>query len=233
MRRPFLLFQLAAAMTLASPASATYIQTTGTIVDNFGIGDFFTHAFANSPITDLLSGERLFFRLEYQNAEFVNAFYDQEFSTFSRFWVESAPGVFDLGFGPDSGVASCRINANGNCTISNFTIAQGTISISHSGNVLSGYVGFDNVNFDECFGSLFEVVGPICSEESGVIGPVAPFGVGELSVGFNMPNGNGSYTFTLYSAGVPEPAAWAMMLAGFGIVGGALRLRKTASLASA
>ena len=40
------------------------------------------------------------------------------------------------------------------------------------------------------------------------------YGVGELS----------------YNGGVPEPAAWAMMLAGFGLVGAAMRRRQTAQV---
>jgi hypothetical protein len=40
-----------------------------------------------------------------------------------------------------------------------------------------------------------------------------------------------SYSFT--SGAVPEPASWALMIAGFGIVGGALRSRKLAAVATA
>ncbi|HWI85758.1 MAG TPA: PEPxxWA-CTERM sorting domain-containing protein [Sphingomonas sp.] len=32
------------------------------------------------------------------------------------------------------------------------------------------------------------------------------------------------------TADVPEPASWAMMLAGFGLIGGALRTRRTATI---
>lgn len=226
MRLSTLCIPIVAAIAATSPASATYIQTSGTIVDNGGLGDFFSNAFANPPVTDLTSGDSLYFRLEYSNAQLDYAQYDQEFSTFSQFWVEGPPGVFNLGFGPDSSVASCSIGANGNCLVSNSTIALGTISLSHSGNVLSGYVGFDNVNFDECYGTLFQVVGPICSEESGVIGPVGQFGVGQLFANFNTPNGNGSYTFTLYSGSIPEPASWAMVFLGLGIVGTTIRTKR-------
>lgn len=221
---------VAAVIAMASPASATFIQTTGVILDNGGTGDFYTNAFTLPPATTLLSGERLNFRLEFTNAQFATAQYQQAFSTFSEFWVETTPGNFDLGFGPDDGVANCVIGPNGSCLITNFTIAQGTISLNHAGNVVSGFVGFDNVNFDECNGALFHVVGPICSEDSGVIGPVAQFNLGDLFVGFNTPNGDGRYTFTLYSNTVPEPAAWAMMIAGFGMVGGTLRQRKPANV---
>lgn len=39
-------------------------------------------------------------------------------------------------------------------------------------------------------------------------------------------SGNGSYSGTLSFAAVPEPATWAMMIFGFGLVGGAVRRRK-------
>lgn len=233
MRLTSVLIPIAATCALASPASATYIQTIGTIVDNGGIGDFYTNAFTLPPATTLQSGERLNFRLEFSNADFVTALYQQAFSTFSQFWVESAPGVFELGFGPDDGVAECTIGPNGSCLIANYTIAQGTISLNHTGNVVSGFVGYDNVNFNECFGALFQDVGPICSEDSGVIGPVAQFNLGDLFVGFNTPNGDGRYIFTLYSGGVPEPATWAFMIAGFGLAGGALRFKRSRKAFSA
>jgi hypothetical protein len=39
--------------------------------------------------------------------------------------------------------------------------------------------------------------------------------------------------FRVESLGVPEPATWAMMILGFGVVGGALRRRRQGSVASA
>ena len=41
------------------------------------------------------------------------------------------------------------------------------------------------------------------------------------------------YAFTLTGNAVPEPATWAMMIAGFGIIGGALRRRRTGVVATA
>lgn len=38
--------------------------------------------------------------------------------------------------------------------------------------------------------------------------------------------GNGSYSGTLAFTAVPEPATWAMMVGGFGLVGGAMRRRR-------
>lgn len=37
--------------------------------------------------------------------------------------------------------------------------------------------------------------------------------------------GTGSYSLTISALGVPEPAAWGMMIAGFGLAGAALRRR--------
>jgi hypothetical protein len=42
---------------------------------------------------------------------------------------------------------------------------------------------------------------------------------------------NGAYkrsTAQIYSAAVPEPASWALMIGGFGAIGASLRLRRTA-----
>jgi len=36
--------------------------------------------------------------------------------------------------------------------------------------------------------------------------------------------------FQAFAAGVPEPASWALMLGGFGLVGGAMRSRRTAAV---
>ncbi len=42
-----------------------------------------------------------------------------------------------------------------------------------------------------------------------------------------------NYAFRIVNAGVPEPAAWAMMIAGFGLVGGAMRKRTKVSVSYA
>ena len=49
-------------------------------------------------------------------------------------------------------------------------------------------------------------------------------------------NGTGTYTLTIAptaTGAVPEPASWAMMIAGFGLVGGTLRsARRTVAFAA-
>ncbi len=50
--------------------------------------------------------------------------------------------------------------------------------------------------------------------------------VADWAVGAQYTN----YAFKVGAAGVPEPAAWAMMLAGFGLVGSAMRRRSTVAV---
>jgi len=50
--------------------------------------------------------------------------------------------------------------------------------------------------------------------------------------GFNLagiygPTSSEAFTLTSANGGVPEPASWALMLGGFGLVGGAMRRRRT------
>ncbi|HPU15356.1 MAG TPA: PEPxxWA-CTERM sorting domain-containing protein, partial [Polymorphobacter sp.] len=37
---------------------------------------------------------------------------------------------------------------------------------------------------------------------------------------------DGDFTWSIAAAGIPEPASWAMLIAGFGMVGGALRSQR-------
>ena len=46
--------------------------------------------------------------------------------------------------------------------------------------------------------------------------------IGSTSIGFALDN----FTYSFNGATVPEPAAWGLMLAGFGLVGGAMRRRQ-------
>jgi hypothetical protein len=48
------------------------------------------------------------------------------------------------------------------------------------------------------------------------------------SIGPGLAIDNFTFDDNIQSNFVPEPATWAMMIAGFGMVGGALRRRRTA-----
>lgn len=75
---------------------------------------------------------------------------------------------------------------------------------------------------DEAFSS------PLFSHGSYLLGP------GDYTVSataFLSPYGSGGGAARLVSAGaVPEPASWALMLGGFGLVGGAMRSRRKATV---
>ncbi|MEI9966371.1 MAG: PEPxxWA-CTERM sorting domain-containing protein [Candidatus Moraniibacteriota bacterium] len=89
-------------------------------------------------------------------------------------------------------------------------VQQGVVSWNNSGNASLAFGGGGLLNVhleDGIFNSGF-------------------FGVDEgLGEGAHI---NGQ--FTLVSAPVPEPATWAMMISGFGLVGGALRRRHSKRL---
>ena len=53
------------------------------------------------------------------------------------------------------------------------------------------------------------------------------------NVNGNLFAGSNSTSFTLTGDAVPEPASWAMMLGGFGLVGGAMRARRKAAISFA
>lgn len=119
-------------------------------------------------------------------------------------------------------------------------------------------LGFDTSGFD--FNSYFKIDG---LNGGDVTSPPAPLMTGITIFGIHFGNssvlGNatafykfdagagtttipfatrGSSGWVLYQTGggddaVPEPATWAMMIAGFGLVGGALRRRKTLASVSA
>ena len=55
------------------------------------------------------------------------------------------------------------------------------------------------------------------------------FGRGSAFGGdFSPRNFNGSITYTIGAGAVPEPASWALLLAGFGLTGAMARRRRTA-----
>ncbi|MES2290534.1 MAG: PEPxxWA-CTERM sorting domain-containing protein [Pseudomonadota bacterium] len=51
---------------------------------------------------------------------------------------------------------------------------------------------------------------------------LALFSGGEVTFG----NSRGTFTYSRFTSGVPEPATWGMMILGFGAVGAAMRMRR-------
>ena len=65
-----------------------------------------------------------------------------------------------------------------------------------------------------------------------IIGRALGSNLDELSFA-QVVNGSQDLTFSATVTAVPEPASWAMMIAGFGLVGGAMRRRTRKSITNA
>jgi hypothetical protein len=66
--------------------------------------------------------------------------------------------------------------------------------------------------------------GPSCSHGSGLAGGFPTASASGITVAFGRTYAGDTYTLNFAAEpAVPEPATWAMMIAGFGLVGGALR----------
>jgi hypothetical protein len=63
-------------------------------------------------------------------------------------------------------------------------------------------------------------------------GEVGEYAATNLTGDQNRTNGLGVFTFSEVTGGVPEPATWALMIGGFGLVGAATR-RRSAKIAAA
>lgn len=90
------------------------------------------------------------------------------------------------------------------------------------------------VTFDEAFATA-TILGTLLSAGAvtppGFPGPVdfTPANgasITGLYTSFGVPGGGGSFVGSIDFPAVPEPASWAMMIAGFAVVGGALRGRR-------
>ena len=110
-------------------------------------------------------------------------------------------------------------------------------------------VGFDAGYFDAvgstgitAFARDGSLLGTVVNEGLGIefLGLVTPDGtaqiagvfldlVGSEPAGFNIDNLRFGLAGQVDVPGVPEPANWAMMIAGFGLVGGSLRARRTST----
>lgn len=97
---------------------------------------------------------------------------------------------------------------------------------------------------DICYGLVFDVLTFVSTGEYGVVGGIGSLGRGLY--GISLPTGRldangiyaggdsaGRFTGSLVVSGektyVPEPAAWALLLTGFGLIGTAARRRRSAA----
>lgn len=174
----------------------------------------------------------------------------------SRNLVIAAAAIAACSASPASAAATIdcdNINNASSCTFGNSSPNSGqnidfyTFSIGWSkvltGTLYSFYTTIDqNVNFPQngsyiAAGSppaLGATVAPFTvtqgqNPDIGSVGPVT-LAAGTYTVRIRSFSGpNGQYSGTLSLGAVPEPATWAFMILGFGLVGGSLRHRKVAA----
>ena len=116
-----------------------------------------------------------------------------------------------------------------------FTFAAGTYSLSfaYTGNQLDAFGGpFPQTGINFSVGSLSGSVGPLANNSSvftTYTGTFTSTGAPVTLTFAQQTGGNqfrGSILDNVSISSVPEPAAWALMIAGFGLVGGATRARR-------
>ena len=106
----------------------------------------------------------------------------------------------------------------------NFTVGTGTAGSTISSIKVSNTndIDFDSVTLN---GVEFDVDVDTDNVEFRSISQLVSAGEQTIIVA-GTSGGNGSYSGDLAFAPVPEPATWAMMIGGFGLVGGAMRRRR-------
>lgn len=120
------------------------------------------------------------------------------------------------------------------------TFNTGTSNVTHNANGVEWYYGAnfswgfaqggDSVSRSECDTNNTNAAQRLCWHTLSFVG-------GWRAGAATGLNNSGAYERLIFvsnaGGGVPEPAAWAMMLAGFGLVGGAMRRREKGAVALA
>jgi hypothetical protein len=190
-----------AMLGLAAPASAGVI-TLGSLVKN-GANDFtFTYQGTLGPDEGLRSGDRLI--------------------------------IYDF-VGYIAGSISADGNANVAVSVENTSpggiVAPGFDDNPNIVNLVFTYTGPDFRNTGGPF-TPFDFDGLSARSTFGGMGVDAFFGLSTKNNPDGVPGGSNTPVFSLGQVtvpAVPEPAAWAMMLGGFGLLGGMARRRSRAS----
>ena len=130
-----------------------------------------------------------------------------------------------------------NVYGNGSCGFAGGTPPQNPNNVAgcmSNGNLWTVTIGYDgtalNVSlFDPGMGTTFHALTDVPLDLAGILGTNTAY------VGFTGSSGAGwenedivnwRFANTAVLPSVPEPASWAMMLGGFGLVGGALRSRR-------
>lgn len=149
------------------------------------------------------------------------------------------PADMNISFGPD-GTISASFGQTGIVAgifqhIYQFTLPQSGIA---SGSLITSAVSFHGIgdtDFDSVYFNGIQLTGITGALNEVVFANSVPIVAGQLNeiIINGESRGNGSYAGQGTFAPVPEPAAWAMLIGGFGFAGMALRRRTQVKVAYA
>ena len=157
--------------------------------------------------------------------------------------VSAAPTIsIDTGSGTfGNNHVVCTAPATAPCTFSDtiqfttpagYTLTSATISSAMAGADMTTNIDFTSVTLN---GVQFTTLASGLVEFRSLLSQTIVAGATNTLVISGTTGGNGAYggSLTFSTAAVPEPAAWALMILGFGVVGYALRRRPAARFAQA
>jgi len=209
MKTKLLALAAVAAMTLGGPAGAVTVLTFEGIPDQTPVGDFYAPDYIFSPATLALIDA---------DAGGGGNFANEPSPSTVMFFLDANNAILDVTNGFDTGF-SFYYSSSTAATVTVYDGAGGT------GNILAQLdlvaQGFDNCTGDPT--GAFCNWSPIGVTFDGIAMSI-DFGGTANQTGFD------NITFGSDTPGnpVPEPATWAMMIAGLGLVGASMRRRRVA-----
>lgn len=141
----------------------------------------------------------------------------------------SSSGLFSVNAG-STGNALCAFQDDCSGTlIIDFTRPASNLRFNFSGDDAASELGFEGESTTAAFrGRIFADGDPVTQEIFNL--SIVP-NITQLIVFSNDPGGVifDNFSFDTAVAGVPEPATWAMMIGGFGLIGSAMRRRRVST----
>lgn len=213
-----IIFVAVAFSAMAAPAFAATTVYNSTPGEGWNYGSGNDYSPANTAVLTTDGGDQLYLRW-HKRGETAPASSGNTYS----FALGTQPLSFDWGFDFNTGARGSQVssalitikNIGTGQTVSYDPLFAGNDNATFSGNVQnSAHLGFaflSGVGFNPNIDGLYRVT-------LGVTG----FSGGTQSLSVDAKYGLGV-------AAVPEPATWAMMIGGFGLVGGAMRRRTRVS----
>jgi hypothetical protein len=206
----------AASACSSTPAgAATYVGVLNGIVS--GEVSYYTYEDFTNPIeVDDLTGDKLTINF---TADVTKNYTDPSNGQFyTQYVVESVSLTLSGGYldnpGPVQGSSDNPYN-NGNVYVDSQGKISGNFMYSGYFDPFGDYVGAEGFSFD----GASHLLGPLTGSGSYDVTDYAPQGEVETNMGFSLTSGYVS------QSDAPEPAAWTLLVCGFGVVGAAMRRR--------